>query len=252
MSKNTVKRSDTAPAEKQMTRKERKKLERLEHAKKLKEKQGEKVTVPGLGEIATTKAVTKQGEEFKQEFIPIPEKPVKREEYDKLKRDYKKLKDADEVNKDKQKHFIAQTKKLSQERDEAVAAQKSIQEQCEEKVHKSDEIMAQVTLKNLEQEKEIFELREELRNLKEVVFDLMLEKQKVGDEAEEIHVEVPAEIQERLDREKKQPEAETVSKSEFLTLLKFSNDIIKERNEMIKRLQETSLAPTEETVEETS
>lgn len=61
----------------------------------------------------------------------------------------------EENTKQKQKHFIDQTQKLSKERDDAVQAKKTIQEECEEKMHKYDEIMAEVNLKSLEQEKQI-------------------------------------------------------------------------------------------------
>lgn len=55
----------------------------------------------------------------------------------------------------KQKHFITQTKKLIQEREEAVEALNEVQDKCKDKLDKYDEIMAEVNLRLLEQEKEI-------------------------------------------------------------------------------------------------
>lgn len=67
----------------------------------------------------------------------------------------KQLRDMEENNKQKQTHFINQSKKLSQERDDAVKAQKEIQEKCQEKMDKYDEIMADINLKLLQQEKQV-------------------------------------------------------------------------------------------------
>ena len=64
----------------------------------------------------------------------------------------------EESNKQKQTHFIEQTQKLSKERDDAVKTKNDIKQQCEEKMSKYDEIMAEVNLKSLEQEKQIGKL----------------------------------------------------------------------------------------------
>jgi hypothetical protein len=53
----------------------------------------------------------------------------------------------------KQKHFINQNKKLTQEKDLAVKAQTEIEENCKEKMDKYDEIMADINLKLLEKDK---------------------------------------------------------------------------------------------------
>jgi len=67
----------------------------------------------------------------------------------------KKLKELEDSQGQKQKHFISQTKKLSSERDQAVKAQTDIQDKCQEKMGKYDEIMADINLKLLEKDKEI-------------------------------------------------------------------------------------------------
>ena len=76
----------------------------------------------------------------------------------KLANTEKQLRDLEESQKQKQTHFINQSKKLSEEREEAVKAQKEIQEKCQEKMDKYDEIMADINLKLLEQEKQVGKL----------------------------------------------------------------------------------------------
>lgn len=76
----------------------------------------------------------------------------------KLANTEKQLRDLEESQKQKQTHFINQSKKLSEEREEAVKAQKEIQDKCQEKMDKYDEIMADINLKLLEQEKQVGKL----------------------------------------------------------------------------------------------
>ena len=92
-----------------------------------------------------------------------------------------------------------------------------------------------INLKLLEQEKKIFELEGERDNLKEVVFDLMFEKQKVNSDGKDEPVQISSELQREFDKKHKD---DTVSRKELLTLIKFANEQIKAKSEIIKKMQD--------------
>jgi tRNA(Phe) wybutosine-synthesizing methylase Tyw3 len=135
----------------------------------------------------------------------------------------------------KQKHFITQTKKLIKEREDAVEALNDVQDKCKDKLEKYDEIMAEVNLRLLEQEKEIVELTEERKNLKEIVFDLMFEKQRAIDEPAEYRVEISPQLQSEFEQ-KHDPKVPNVNQK-LHTLLKFANEQIRERTVQINALK---------------
>lgn len=66
-----------------------------------------------------------------------------------------RIQELKESQNQKQKHFITQSKKLSEERDEAVKTQTEIQEQCQEKMEKYDDLMADINKQLLESQKQI-------------------------------------------------------------------------------------------------
>ena len=147
MSKN-IKEAEIPDSQKQMSNKERKKLQRVEYAKKLKEQtgvvEGPKTVIADLTKNkkkANPKPVMSTLEEKKDEFVPLPEKNVSLDEIQNLKQEIYNLKQAEELHKQKQAHFIKQSKKLSQERDEAISAKVAIQKECDEKMERYDQII---------------------------------------------------------------------------------------------------------------
>lgn len=91
-------------------------------------------------------------------------------------------------------------------------------------------------------------MTEERKNLKEIVFDLMFEKQRAVDEPAEYRVEISPQLQNEFDQ-KHDPKSPNVNQK-LQTLLKFANEQIRERtvqiNALKAKLGEAAEAPTQE------
>lgn len=84
--------------------------------------------------------LTKKLEDLKANHVSNIQAAVTRAK-DTLELKEKQIKEAEDDHRQKQKQFIAQNKKLVQERDEAVKAKDAIQVQCGDKMNKFDDII---------------------------------------------------------------------------------------------------------------
>ena len=149
----------------------------------------------------------------------------------------------------KQTHFIEQSKKLCEERDEAKRLNTELEEKLELRGESIQETISAVNRKNLDQELEIDSLKNQIKDLKEVVFDLMLEKQGVNEAPAEYGAEVFDDLQQEFD-EKKATKAPNPVEQKIKTLLQFANEQIKRQAEEIKLLKESLPQNLESVVEE--
>lgn len=97
-------------------------------------------------------------------------------------------------------------------------------------------MLRELNLKALEHEKEVDEITKERDNLKEIVFDLMFEKQRAGDSSipkSEFTVDTADQLQSEL---AVQSQRSVEVDSSLQTLLRFANEQIKARSLSIKLL----------------